>query len=427
MSMTTIRRLTSMGILLCIMTATWPSRANICFLPTGECEQGANAKKTVAKTCADYEQDGVYFAFKKENMNCTPANIPGCTLYSCVPQTCEERGFKIESANNGTSLPEGYSSSDWNCESCKQGDKNKWKCLPRPCESGYKTPRECVDTETWVAATGATHKSGADSCGLCKTVAEMSCSEGTTEVIPSGCVVCEYAYTIADGAKKCYNCHNMLGYVRESEYSSRYNNSCYETRSKQAADGSTCYKPVEVSCGLDKYKKEETINGRYTCSCANNVYEFSADETTLQYSAAGGGDVINILSRRIGQEVEEWPYEMVSSSGVCQVSEALNNVIVRCDSNPSGDTKSHTIKLEQTEEDGRKNYITINITVDADECETGSLESTCMDRGCGYEENGHKSLAGQQCYDCNECRSGVRATIGRAIVNGFNSFKSLFE
>lgn len=427
MLITTIRRLTSMGVLLCILTAAWPSRADVCFLPTGECEQGNNAKKTAAKTCADYMRDGGYYTSEQENMNCTPAYIQGCNLFNCVAKTCEEQGFKIEAAGNGTSSPEGYSGSAWNCESCKQGGKTKWRCLPRPCENGYKTPGECSGAETWVAATNATHKSGAENCGLCANIAELSCPNGTTETIPSGCVSCEQVYAIAGGTKYCYKCHDMLGYIREGEYSSRYNNSCYETRTKQAADGTTCYRPVEVSCGLDRYKKEEIINGKYFCSCTNNLYEFSADETSLQYTAAGGGDVINILSQRIGEEVEEWPYEMVSSRGFCQVSEALNKVIVRCDENPSDEVKSHTIKLEQTEEDGRKNYITINVTVEADECEIGSLESACISRGCGYEENGHKSFAGQQCYDCNECRSGVRAAFKSMIKDGFDSFKSLFE
>ena len=424
---TIIRRCVLMGILLGIMTVAWPSRADICFLPTRECEQGAKNKRAVVKTCEEYRREGNYFTFVQENMNCNLVNIPGCTLYDCSQLTCSERGFGINGSDNNTSAwPEGYSNSDWECESCKQGNKTQWKCLPRPCDGNYKTSSQCGETETWVAAEGSTHKSGNASCGLCKTVDEMSCPAGTTEN-PSGCVDCGQVLSIAGGLKKCYACQDMAGYVKESEYSSRYNNSCYEKMSRRAFDGTVCYKPREVSCGFDKYKKEETINGRYTCRCEENEYEFSADEYDLQYSAVGGNDVINIRSKRTGSEIAEWPYEMVSSSGFCNVSEALNKVIVKCAENLSEDAKTHTIKLEQTEEDGEKNYITINITVAADECEIGDLEQVCKNRGCAYETNGTKSFAGQECYDCGECRSGVRATIGRSIVNGINSIRGIFE
>lgn len=429
MSMATIiKKIISAGVLLCLITAAWPSRADICFLPTGECEQGAKDRKSKPKTCQEYMTEGGYYTSMQENMNCSLMNIPGCMLFNCVDKTCEERGFKLEAGgNNASAWPEGYSDSDWVCDSCKQGGTTKWKCSPRPCDGGYKTPAECTDTETWIAADGFVHKSGHESCGMCKNSDEISCPEGTTEGMLSGCYMCDRVLTIGDGLKECYKCRDMVGYVQESDYSYRYDNACYDKRSRQASDGTICYRPIEVPCGTDKYKQEEEIDGRYSCSCVNNKYVFSADNELLQYTAAGGSDTINIVSQRIGEGIEEWDYQLTSSSGFCSVSEATNKLMVDCSRNPSEESRQHTIKLEQTEEDGNKNYLTINIVIAADECELGDFEHVCKARGCDYEANGTKSYAGQTCYNCGECRSGVRAAVRSAITDSFNFIINMFD
>ncbi len=93
--------------LACILSyafAATPSWADICFLPTGACEKGAVLKTAIQKTCDDYAQEDGYFMEEKEDMNCSLANIPGCTLYECTAKSCEDRGFKIP----GTSSEDDY-------------------------------------------------------------------------------------------------------------------------------------------------------------------------------------------------------------------------------------------------------------------------------------------------------------------------------
>ena len=420
-----IKRCTFVGALLCAITAALPSWADICFLPTRECENSAIGKSAKVKSCQEYVDNVVYFNSEPENMNCTSAGISGCSILECHAKTCADQGYRLGATDSASSLPAGYSNDEWRCDYCKQGDKYYWKCLARPCDAPYKTASECTSSEVWQnSGSASTHRSGHEACGTC---VEARCNSDQMDTIPSGCEICVLEETFG-GYKSCYKCKPMTGYVSESEYFANYDSSCYDNRTKQAADGTICYKPLEKSCPDFTYREEELVNGKKICKCNSYGYVLTADKTKLQFSAAGGESIITVTSQRVGLEREDWDFSVSSMAGICSVTRSGDFLTVKCGKNTKTDGLEYALVLTQTGENGADvNSLTIDIVIDADSCASGQLSAVCTDSGCEAQANGTLSDAGQTCYDCVQCRSGVRAAVKNMVVKGFNAVKNLFN
>ena len=412
--MTLIVKFIKRCALACILSCTFavsPSLADICFLPTGTCEQGAVAKTATHKTCDDYIKEGIYFATKQENMSCSLANIPGCELYECTVKSCEARGFKLGPTKNKNTLPMGYPDDAWKCESCKQGANFFWKCTPKPCEQGLKTIKECSETESFVESSTPTHKSGADLCGTCVPNSEMQCPDGSETSITPGCYECTHVGDTGYGGNHCYKCKSMgPDYSPEAEFLAVHDSSCYDFKTKRAADGGLCYKGVKMTCNedSDQYLNEEVVNGKTLCKCRDYKYTFKVEPSLLSFDAAGGTKEFNVTSLRIGTEPEPWDYDVSTPSCPCTIDKSVDKVAVTCLPNPSENNVGCALTLIQTRGDTSIETITVGIRVNPDSCEVGQLSTICADSKCIAQPNGKTSVAGQTCYDCNnnECSPG---------------------
>lgn len=395
-----IRRCAYMCVLSCIISA--PSWADICFLPTGACEAGSE-KTAIQKTCDQYISEG-YYENEQPEMNCSLANIPGCTLYECTAKSCESRAYRYGPTDRENIWPMGYSKETWECESCKQGSKYFWKCSPKPCEGNYKTPDECdKETETFIEPETPTHKSGGESCGLCVLNSEIQCPEGTTDTIPSGCKECDIVSGSNVIGKKCYKCRDIVGYEQEANFLANHDSSCYDYKTRNAADGGLCYKGIKRTCaeGSDQYMDEQIINGKTVCKCENYVYTLAANPTTLRYTAAGGAKDLAITSHRTGNEVEPWDYDISLASCPCSATKSGDKATISCMLNKNEQDQSCAMTIIQVHEDTSVDTITVGIIIEGDSCATGQLSTTCADSKCIAQPNGTTSVAGQTCYNCN--------------------------
>ncbi len=413
----TIKRCAYVCMLSCIIHVS-PSWADICFLPTGACEQGSAAKISAKRTCEDYVREGIYYSQKQENMSCSLANIPGCSnLYECTVKSCEASGFKLGPTNKKTILPLGYSSAAWKCESCDQGSKFFWKCTPEPCAPGYVTSKECSDTETFVDPETPTHKSGVEMCGTCVPNAEIQCPEGTESSITPGCYECSHAGNTGYGGSQCYRCKSMgSDYYPEAEFLAVHDSSCYDFKTKRAADGGLCYKGVKITCNeeSDQYLSEEEVNGKTLCKCRDYKYTFEVEPQLVSFDAAGGSKEFKVTSLRIGTESEPWDYDISLPACPCSAAKAADKVTITCPPNMSESNVGCAMTLVQTRKDASIDTKTVGIRVYPDSCEVGQLSTACADSKCVAQPNGKTSIAGQTCYNCNNNDCGAGWTPGEA-------------
>ena len=435
---------------LCMMTAA-PSWADICFLPTGACEQGSQAKVAESKSCQDYIDEGTYYGEEQEDMNCSLANVPGCTLYECTAKSCEERGFKIPGTSSEDDYPVTFSKEAFTCTPCKQGGKYFWKCEPKPCVDPYFTQddaeNQCGDGEIWAPADGA-GMSGRAECGHC--VIEQ-CPEGTIsedELPTEGCCTCSSVLRLETG-RYCYKCEQSKEYVTAAAVS-EMESGCFTFTSKPFSTGETCYLPAPMECPPNQYvAREERGEGKVQCTCENYEYEFTAggedvinegpltddghnthDSKILHYTAAGGVKKINVVSTQTGEETIVWPYDAPTSSGECTVEKSGDGALLKviCQSNLTTEEKGSSFTITQIEADNISTHtIDIKIIIDPDTCENPnegdaacgnkagwasykngprptcyktSLEAVCSANGYVPFDSGHKSIAGQACYYC---------------------------
>lgn len=387
-----------------------PARADICFLPTGICEQGAIAKNAATRTCNDYIQEGIYYAAEQPDMNCSVAEIPGCTLYECTPQTCEARGYKLGPTDGPSIWPDGYTSDKWICKWCKEGSKYKWLCTPKGCNGGY-IQTECPTGQQWEAV-AAYGKSGDDACGECRTKA---CPPGTTVGVEAGCKTCQQVEDLGDG-RVCYKCHNMpADYVSEAQKNAQFDGSCYTFTAKTAADTSVCYKPEDLQCGVDQYKTETTISGKKMCKCYDYKYNFrlkNASDANLVFPANGLSRQVPVVSERCGDSCELWDYTFALTSGDGKLSvQKLNGNVLGITSpvNKSQTTDLYyTIKLTQLwGDDATIKELTINVRVEHDTCPENAPQFTDSCQAGWKSKNDGTSVTGEKCYKCyNDTCSG---------------------
>ncbi len=416
-TMSKLRKCVFITAVMCMVpTLSW---AVMCFLPTGECESGAQTRSEESKSCADYvTPDGPYYledhTDASTNTTCELVNRGGCSLYFCTVSTCQQQGFLITDREKKAFYPEAA----YDCKSCKQGNSYWWNCPPKPCSGTYVTEASCdAETETFKAVEGA-GRSGHSSCGECIKNTDLSCPDGTTDYIPTGCYACDPLTSTGPSGKICYKCHRLGNdYMTEAEYNVKYeNNFCVDRTEKATADGGLCYKAVDHPCPIDiQYKKFEIIEGKEICKCYDYEYEFSANPTSLRFTAAGGDKVINVVSKRIGNEEEPWEYSAPTKVGNCTITKFDDHLAVNCPTNPTTTVASETLTIAQSKGGGiDTRTIVINVVVDADKCMVGQLEKSCSDTTKAPIDNGTTSDAGQTCYNCvnNTCDPGY--TPGKA-------------
>lgn len=377
--------------------AALPSWADICFLPTGACEQSAAGRRAKPKTCSEYLQEGSYYAGKQEGMDCVPANISGCSLYVCTGLSCASRGYTIPDSQKNTYYAD---SGAWRCDSCRQDMSTYWKCTAAPCGSPYVTADKCSSQQTLVVS-DATHRSGNNACGICKDNSSLSCKAPLTSAIPAGCVLCDREEHTGEGGIDCYRCREMVGaYYTEAVYNAKYDDSCYTRKEKQAANGTFCYKAIERTCPNHQYKRIETVNGKDLCKCREYEYALEIVPSKIKFSAAGGEQTVAVVSERRGNEVEPWEFNIHSTSGNCSVKKSGNSLNISCPPNTKEEATDSSFTLAQTQEDGETNKQVFEISVSGDKCSVGLLR--CSGSDYTAVKNGKFSDAGQVCYDCNK-------------------------
>ncbi len=406
----TIKRCAYMCILSCMIHVA-PSWADICFLPTGDCERGATAKADEQKSCDEYVAMGRYYKTEQEGMSCSVVNISGCSLYECTGMSCENKGFKLGPTDSKTHLPLGYSSNAWICESCLEGADYFWKCLPKPCAGNYKTRSECAENETLIEPETPVNRSGIEICGVCVSNSELTCPEGSSSVIPTGCYECANVGDTGYGGNPCYKCKTMGSYQPESEFLATHDTSCYDFTTKSAADGELCYKGTKRTCGekSDQYLSEEVVNGKTMCKCRDYTYEFTVNPSLLQFDASGGTKSVAVTSKHIGNEAEPWEYNVSLTACSCSASKSQSGdkVTVTCPPNKSENEAGCTMTLIQTHVDTTVDTKTVGIRIYKDSCESGQLSTVCADGNSVAQPNGKTSVSGQICYKCNNNNCGA--------------------
>jgi len=437
---------------LCMIAAA-PSWADICFLPTGTCEQGAQAKVAETKSCDDYIDQGIYFASEQPDMTCSLADIPGCTLFECTAKSCEARGFKLGPTYSEKTYPQTYSETAFHCTPCQQGGQYMWKCEPLPCLEGYYVKDDpnhpCAEGEIWspVAEGGM---SGRENCGIC-VIDQCPQGEGIVsedDLPTSDCWTCSHIQNLESG-KSCYRCTKMDGEYVTAAAKEDMDESCYTFSSKPSSTGETCYLPKPLECPINQYVNHDLRGEKTYCSCQDYVYEFAAggddviddgsktedghnshESKILHYTAAGGVKKVNIKSTQTGEETIVWPYSAPSASGECSIDKSGDGALLKvtCPKNLTTTEKGSTFTITQTEADEASVHtIDIKIIIDPDTCDNpNDVVAACsnelgrapyekgprpacykthLDAACNLDgyvplDSGHKSVAGQACYYC---------------------------
>ena len=393
-----------------------PAKADICFLPTGICEQSAQTREADAKPCSYYTDNHIYYDSEQANMNCSLVNIPGCTLWDCTGKSCEEQGYHLGPTNSATTWPSGYSSSYWSCVYCQEGGKYKWKCSPKNCAAGYvQGDANCSAGYEW-APVAAYGKSGEEDCGECQ---QKVCPEGSSLTPTPGCQDCTVVEEFDDG-RKCYKCHAMSAeFVSQAEKEANYDESCFKFTTKQASDTSICYRPEEIECGKDQYKEEKTINGKKMCKCYDYTYNFNlrnSSDHNLVFPANGISRQIPVVSERCaGSSCEFWDYTYAITSGNGQLKvQKLNGGTYLGISSPINKSQTtdlyYTIKLTQLwGDEATTRELVINVRVEHDTCPENApqFSPTCATAGWKSKHEG-TSVTGEQCFKCynDNCNSG---------------------
>lgn len=398
------------GLILCAFYCTVsvsPSFADICFLPTGECEQAVLTKRpnTDLVGCETYINTGRYYRGIQMGMVCIDANIPQCPdMYECTVTGCEENGYKLKGTTNKNSWPAGYDRNSWACESCLHLGKYFWKCTPSTCQQPYVTRNACTETQTFRVVDNAGY-SGKEKCGECIENSALGCGNGLVSQIPFGCYTCEKVKTTGNGGIACYKCREMSGgYVTETVYNSRYDSSCYDHKSKRAADGGLCYKHIEKECPQDQYRAVETFKGKDICKCRDYEYAFELGSSSMVISASGGTVNIPIISTRTGNETVYHDYSTPSNVGDCSISKSGTGVLtVSCPANYSQSSdKVYSFKITQTKLDEvTVNELTVSVTVEKDSCPVSTQFGQSCDSGYEAEKAG-TSATGADCYKCSK-------------------------
>ncbi len=409
--------------MLCSITVVIPAKADICFLPTGICEQGSVTRKTIVKECSDYIDNINYFledhTDETNNIHCDETNLNGCSLYYCTRGTCEILGFKLTDREKKAYYPD----DTYDCKSCTQGNSLWWSCEPKACASGKtQAASNCQEGESWVAV-ASYGKSGNQSCGDCVL---NTCGEGLYLTPPIGCYTCSPEKKL-DSSRTCYKCYSMkIEYMTQAEKEAKYeDDGCFTFETTPAADGTVCYRAEEVMCGSDQYKSRDLISGKYMCKCHNYTYRFSVSQTEVVLPANGVSKTINVDSWQDGNTSLFWEYYAPTSKAQLQIEKLNGGKQLKLTGpvNKSHDTDlTYSFNIVQTQADeATKRSITINVRVEHDTCPANAPQFSDQCATAGWKsKNEGTSVTGEKCYKCydDNCKEGF--TRGAVPNDGYN-------
>ena len=231
--------------LFCLLLAT-AANADVCFLPTGQCEAASANLST------------------------------GCS------------GFNLTGAKDETG---------WNCIQCGE----KWKCEKKSCKDDYKTDVRCSGTETKVC--DETRKAGDESCCKCEDSVTKCQHEGyvykttnTNENCTGKCPYnsdyyesceCNAKYDKASDANACYaynTCElgDLAGTKKYEQTNDVHKCKDYMDNAEYVTDNSEQVKSDDYDCTLVCTETCDNSNRKYyQCSPKNN------DCTGCDYCIAG--------------------------------------------------------------------------------------------------------------------------------------------
>ncbi len=231
--------------LFCLLLAT-AANADVCFLPTGQCEAASADLST------------------------------GCS------------GFNLTGAKDETG---------WNCTQCGE----KWKCEKKSCKDDYKTDVRCSGTETKVC--DETRKAGDESCCKCEDSVTKCQHEGyvykttnTNENCTGKCPYnsdyyesceCNAKYDKASDANACYaynTCElgDLAGTKKYEQTNDVHKCKDYMDNAEYVTDNSEQVKSDDYDCTLVCTETCDNSNRKYyQCSPKNN------DCTGCDYCIAG--------------------------------------------------------------------------------------------------------------------------------------------
>ncbi len=231
--------------LFCLLLAT-AANADVCFLPTGQCEAASANLST------------------------------GCS------------GFNLTGAKDETG---------WNCTQCGE----KWKCEKKSCKDDYKTDVRCSGTETKVC--DETRKAGDESCCKCEDSVTKCQHEGyvykttnTNENCTGKCPYnasyfesceCNAKYDKSSNTNACYTYNtcelgDLAGTKKYEQASDVHKCKAYIDNAEYVTDNSEQVKSGDYDCTLVCTETCDNSNRKYyQCSPKNN------DCTGCDYCIAG--------------------------------------------------------------------------------------------------------------------------------------------
>lgn len=476
-----IKSLVKGCLLLGIITCTFdisPSYAEICFLPTGKCEETVSTKINDCKKWSEAEKNsicsaksGYYTESQKASMensgfSCvsvvTALGDVCCSgWYYCTSENCLEKGYKSTEEKD---------SRFYVCDKCEQGGATFYHCVAKPCnyddnhsanltdpcEDGnenilcLKNYANCGKDYQWVA--DSVRKAGSLQCGRCLK-AELpepkpgECKDNKyvwEDELPSGCVACSLAGRISERAYYC--CNDLEEYTVKESDRNLSDTSCHGYEGPVQATGAdriNCYKEVEKNCGNPNQYLDMSTDG---CYCRDYEYKLDAAPETLMFNADGGDRNLTVDSTRsTSTTVESYPYTTeedhvqsceiilnghLNSAG--EVDDGNKKVTVRCEPNVSYKEITARFNVKQTPAAVTTLHpvlyktITVNIKADTCECEGCQLSTTCAQEGYMPVEKG-KSVSGLlPCYVCvnDNCPEGYTKDETPAPAEGYYTEKT---
>ena len=438
------------------------AKAEICFLPSGECKIKMSIQSESCKGWSSAEREQVCGAkngyIKAEQVaakestgyTCTSALSLGDTCcpgwYYCTEKNCQDQGFKLKEQQD----PRYYV-----CEPCTQGGVTFYKCEDKPCNYNSSNPsastledvctnanagvRYCIDSigtnlckDGYVWKADSSRRAGTRSCGTCVKSDNpptppactgedcVRCKNDTyywKETLPSGCVSCTVAGDVT--GREYYCCHDITEYPVANCVDD--DSACYTCDGPIQATGFeyynetgeiNCYKHVDKKCANANQYIDRKIDG---CYCRDYDYYLDANPTTIHFTAAGGTATVNVVSTiSTHSSTSSYPYvTQTGKVGLCTVTDnGSGTVTVKCSYNTSTSAKSTSFNITQTPKKVTTTHKvlreTITITIDGDTCYQYQFSQTCSLAGYVAEYR-RKSESGQaNCYQCvnDNCPSG---------------------
>ncbi len=402
-----------------------PAKAEICYLPTGICEE-SSVPKAALFTCNEEHcsSDNYYEKDKGEGWSCTYDEC--CRKWHCIIIDCQILGY-----HDGPTVSEGIWPSNrqkedgWECKPCKQGDYYYWSCKRKSCYNGV-TPDKCNKETQDFTPVDEYGMSGGERCGVC---VPKQCPIGTKtkeEVLAmSGCFKAIPDDKKSVGSLICYRIETLTGYMLEDDYTSKYDQSCYSFTERRSSNGQLCFKAeARTSCdNTYQYISKRIVGGKEICECVNYDYNLAVSKEEIVLHAANLMDsskadeaTITVTSTRYsddgvisGAKTEDWAWEYVNTSALTLEKNGNELKIIGVINASQTTDLNYTFDVVQTQENGvDKKTITVKVRIEHDTCPTitengvqkaTKFESTCPQSGWLPVAKA-RSVTGVNCYIC---------------------------